>query len=136
MQFEGNRRSSQVLNLTPLIDIVFLLLVFFMLTAHFVQDEGIAIALPEASTAAAMEEDKPLELILSASGLVTIDGVEIAAEQLSAHLTAQLANKDEKRIVIRGDAGVTLGYSVKVIDAARKAGASGVDIMTTQPAGR
>ncbi|MES9848528.1 MAG: biopolymer transporter ExbD, partial [Candidatus Thiodiazotropha sp.] len=45
MEYEYKRRSGQVLNLTPLIDVVFLLLVFFMLTAHFIEDEAIDIQL-------------------------------------------------------------------------------------------
>ncbi len=136
MQFEGSRRSGQAPNLTPLIDIVFLLLVFFMLTAHFVKDEGIHIELPEAVSATAMDEDKPLELKISAEGLVSIGDNNIAAEDLASHIAKLLAEKDEKRVVIRGDAGAKLGDSVKVIDAARNAGAAGVDIVTQQPGSR
>jgi len=133
MQFEGTRRSGQAPNLTPLIDIVFLLLVFFMLTAHFVKDEGLPIELPEAVSAVSLEEQEPLEVEIKLSGQLTIAGELVALEGLAKHLTGLLANRDEKRIVIRGDAGVTLGDSVKVIDAARQAGAAGVDIITEQP---
>ncbi|OIO71554.1 MAG: hypothetical protein AUJ57_07040 [Zetaproteobacteria bacterium CG1_02_53_45] len=133
MQFEGTRRSGQAPNLTPLIDIVFLLLVFFMLTAHFVQDEGLPIELPEALSAVSLDDKQPLEVGLSESGEISIAGEHIAADALSAHLSGLLADRDEKRVVIRGDAGVTLGDSVRVIDAARRAGASGVDIVTEQP---
>ena len=133
MQFEGARRSSQALNLTPLIDIVFLLLVFFMLTAHFVKNEGIPIELPEAVSAMSMDEDKPLEVKLSKEGVVSIAGTELGSETLYTEISKLLEKKDEKRVVIHGDAGVALGGAVKVIDAARQAGASGVDIVTQQP---
>ena len=136
MQFEGARRSGQAPNLTPLIDIVFLLLVFFMLTAHFVRDEGLPIELPEAASAVSLEQKEPLEIAISSSGQVTISGEQILLELLVEKVSSLLSSRDEKRIVIRGDAGVSLGDSVKVIDAARQAGASGVDIVTEQPAGK
>ncbi len=133
MEFEGTRRSGQAPNLTPLIDIVFLLLVFFMLTAHFVKDEGLPIELPEAISAISIENEKPLEVVITEAGLITIDGQQMSAEAVIVHLSSLLAERDEKRVVIRGDAAVKLGDSVKVIDAARQAGATGVDIVTEQP---
>jgi biopolymer transport protein ExbD len=136
MQFEGARRSGQAPNLTPLIDIVFLLLVFFMLTAHFVRDEGLPIDLPEAASAVSLEQKEPLEIAISPSGQISIAGEEITSRALVEKVSLLLSSRDEKRIVIRGDAGVSLGDSVKVIDAARRAGASGVDIVTEQPAGK
>ena len=133
MQFEGTRRSGQAPNLTPLIDIVFLLLVFFMLTAHFVQDEGLPIELPEAVSAVAIDEQKPLEIEIAKTGQISIAGEQVAAENLVDQLAMLLAGRDEKRVVIRGDVAVKLGDSVKVIDAARQAGAAGVDIVTEKP---
>ncbi len=136
MQFEGARRSGQAPNLTPLIDIVFLLLVFFMLTAHFVRDEGLPIDLPEAASAVSLEQKEPLEIAISPSGQISIAGEEITSRALVEKVSPLLSSRDEKRIWMRGDAGVSLGDSVKVIDAARRAGASGVDIVTEQPAGK
>jgi biopolymer transport protein ExbD len=133
MQFEGARRSAQAPNLTPLIDIVFLLLIFFMLTAHFVRDEGLPIELPEAVSAVSLEQKEPLEIAISSSGQVTISGERVVSELLVETVSSLLSSRDEKRIVIRGDAGASLGDSVKVLDAARRAGASGVDIVTEQP---
>lgn len=133
MQFEGTRRSGQAPNLTPLIDIVFLLLVFFMLTAHFVKDEGLPIELPEAESAVSLDDQKPLEIKMVSSGQITIAGQPVELEGLDAYLRPLIAVKKEKRVLIRGDKDVGLGDSVKVIDAARLAGAEGVDIVTEKP---
>jgi len=133
MQFEGTRRSGQAPNLTPLIDIVFLLLVFFMLTAHFVKDEGLPVELPEAESAVSLEDQKPLEIKMVSSGQITIAGQQVELEGLDAYLRPLIAVKKEKRVLIRGDKDVGLGDSVKVIDAARLAGATGVDIVTEKP---
>lgn len=136
MQFEGTRRSGQAPNLTPLIDIVFLLLVFFMLTAHFVRDEGLPIELPEAASSIALDDQQPLEISISNTGRIDVAGQTVAIEALQERLAPMLAARDEKRVVIRGDRDVGLGDSVRVIDAARQAGATGVDIATEQPEGR
>lgn len=135
MQFEGTRRSGQAPNLTPLIDIVFLLLVFFMLTAHFVNDDGLPIELPEAVSAITLDEKEPLEVRITRSGDLHIGFETITFELLGEKLSGMLMVREEKRVVIRGDAGVSLGDSVKVIDAAREAGAVGVDIVTEKPEG-
>ncbi|WP_277400410.1 ExbD/TolR family protein [Candidatus Vondammii sp. HM_W22] len=68
MGSERRRHSNVVLNLTPLIDIVFLLLVFFMLTAHFIEDESIAIDLPEATSSAKADDEGFVEVAMTPDG--------------------------------------------------------------------
>ncbi|OOZ77730.1 hypothetical protein BOW50_07650 [Solemya velum gill symbiont] len=112
MAYERPRHSNVVLNLTPLIDIVFLLLVFFMLTAHFIEDQALVVDLPDANSAPAAAEHKEIvTVILSPEGV-----------------------KTENRIVrIRGDNEASLGSAVKVLDAAEASGAKAVDILTEKP---
>ncbi len=104
-----------------------------MLTAHFVRDEGLPIELPEAASAVSIEEQHPLEIKISNTGLISVTDQLIAVENLSDYLRPLLAGKTEKRVVIRGDKETGLDDSVNVIDAARLAGATGVDIVTEQP---
>ena len=130
MQFEGRRRTSNVPNLTPLIDIVFLLLVFFMLTSHFVREESINLDLPEADSGAALEKNKLVEVVMDAEGNILLDKQRIEASALQAALTEALERSSEKVVRIRGDRSVVLGRAVTVMDAARKAGAEAVDIVT------
>lgn len=132
MQFEGRRKSGQMPNLTPLIDIVFLLLVFFMLTSHFVQDQAIDIDLPVADSGMAVEEENLLELVINAEGQFLIDDHFVTAESLEGVLREKLRDRSDKQLRVRGDRGAPLGQAVTVLDAARKAGASGVDIVTEQ----
>jgi len=133
MQFEATHRSAQALNLTPLIDMVFLLLVFFMLTAHFVKDEGLPVDLPEAANAESLDEQKPLEVDLLGSGRINLDGRPVPVKGLARRLAAQLSMRSEKRLVIRADKAASIGDSVAIMDAARQAGATGVDIVTKHP---
>lgn len=132
MQFEGRRRSSKVPNLTPLIDIVFLLLVFFMLTSHFVQEQALNIDLPVADSGEVVVEDNQLEVVINAEGNFLINDHFIESENLEAVLTEQLNERSDRLVRVRGDRGAPLGLAVTVLDAARKAGASGVDIVTEQ----
>ena len=133
MQFEGTRRSGQAPNLTPLIDIVFLLLIFFMLTAHFVQDEGIAIQLPQAETAVSREDDAAVIVVLGNDGQIRLHGNIIEAHTLEAALRRTLQGRSKKWVTLRGDRASDLGNAVAILDAARKAGAETVDVVTEKP---
>ena len=132
MQFEGRRRTSHIPNLTPLIDIVFLLLVFFMLTSHFVKDEVITIDLPEADSSDSLDEPQQVEIIINEAGEYIIDSEIVSEEALEHILVEKLKDQDEKVVRIRGDEEVDLGFAIGAFDAARKAGAAGVDIVTTK----
>lgn len=133
MQFEGTRRSGQAPNLTPLIDIVFLLLVFFMLTAHFVQDESIAIQLPQAETAVSREDDAAVVVVLDSDGRIHLAGNIIEAQALEGALRRALQGRSKKWVTLRGDRTSDLGNAVTILDAARKAGAETVDVVTEKP---
>jgi len=132
MQFEGRRRTSHIPNMTPLIDIVFLLLVFFMLTSHFVRDEVLNIDLPEADSGEALDQPQQVEILITNSGEYSLNSEIVSLEILKARLIEQLKTQKEKVVRIRGDEHVDLGIAISAFDAARKAGASGVDIVTTE----
>jgi len=130
MQFEGRRRSSHVPNLTPLIDIVFLLLIFFMLTSHFVKEDTIVLDLPDADSGSTLEEKKQLEVVIDSEGKILIDNHVIEPSDLDARLVEALEKREDKIVRIRGDRAAALGRAVTVMDAARKANAQAVDIVT------
>jgi len=133
MEFEGRQRQRKIPTLTPLIDIVFLLLVFFMLTAHFIKDQSIDITLPEAESAVNLEEDNTVEILLDKEGRILIGKDYIAPDQLETILKAMLQARHKKQVILRGDTDSRLGLTVEVMDAARKAGAESLDIVTRQP---
>ena len=130
MQFEGSRRSSLVPNLTPLIDIVFLLLIFFMLTSHFVRDDALNVQLPEAESGEQLDVDKSLEIVINAEGQWLYKEKLIDKGALHIALQNDLSARYDKLVRIRGDKASDLGSTVTLLDIARKAGATGVDIVT------
>lgn len=133
VEFEGLQRNRKIPSLTPLIDIVFLLLVFFMLTAHFVKDEALDITLPEADSATTLKDEDALEIVLDNSGHILINQKHIAVSELEKVLQQMLLGRKNKQVILRGDQIAQLGLTVKVMDAARKAGASSLDIITKKP---
>ncbi|MCU7931639.1 MAG: biopolymer transporter ExbD [Candidatus Thiodiazotropha sp. (ex Codakia rugifera)] len=133
MAFEYKRRSSQVLNLTPLIDIVFLLLVFFMLTAHFIEDQAIDIQLPEAQSSNPSQEDDTVEVVMAPNGDLLVDGHVSTLDKLEETLRGALHAPDKRFVRLKGDQNAQFGLGIKVIDAARNAGAESLDILTEKP---
>jgi biopolymer transport protein ExbD len=131
MQFEGRRRLSHVPNLTPLIDIVFLLLVFFMLTSHFVQEAVLEIELPVADGQAQLQS-APIEVVLDSQGRILLQEHYVSVSELKPRLQQLLAQQQDKVVRIRGDQSVSLGLTVSVMEAVQQAGAQGVDIVTQQ----
>lgn len=130
MQFEGSRRSSHVPNLTPLIDIVFLLLIFFMLTSHFVRNDALNIELPEAESGEQLDEKKSIEIVINAEGQWMYKEQVLDVVALELALRQDLSEREDKRVRIRGDKSSDLGSAVTVLDVARRAGATGVDVVT------
>ncbi|MEW7973326.1 MAG: biopolymer transporter ExbD [Candidatus Thiodiazotropha endolucinida] len=133
MEYEYKRRSSQVLNLTPLIDIVFLLLVFFMLTAHFIEDEAIDIQLPVAESSHPSVDDDTVEVALLPNGDLLVDGRAATLDNLEDTLRGALHAPNKRYVRLKGDQAAAFGAGVKVIDAARSAGAESLDILTEKP---
>ncbi len=124
------RRSSVGLNLTPLIDIVFLLLVFFLLTAHFVKEKRLDIELPKAQSGDQVEEEKVVEVEINQEGTILVNNRPTPDESLVETLKGALHAPVEKRVRLRADASTPLNRVVKVMDASRIAGAESLDILT------
>lgn len=134
---EEEGSEELVLNLTPMIDVVFLLLIFFMLSTTFLNPEKeIGIELPEAQWASiqAMEAD---ELIINVfkDGRVTVNGNELGHEALVETLKYQARKNPETPVTIRGDGMVAHKEIVRVMDACGAAGLRDFAIGTLSPRG-
>ena len=133
VEFEGLQRNRKIPSLTPLIDIVFLLLVFFMLTAHFVKDQVLDISLPEAESAQQLNDEKLLEVLIKKGGVISVNKKIITKEKIEDYFEEKLPAMRNKKVLLRGDTKTELGLVVSIMDAARKAGATSLDIVTQQP---
>lgn len=131
MRFREESRRKVSINVTSLIDVVFLLLIFFVVTSTFLERPGLDLSLPEASSA---EVATPREVTvqLQAEGRILVDGEPIELAALSESLAARLDEAETRRVVLEADERVPHGRVVGVMDAARSAGASGI-VVATRP---
>ena len=129
MQFEGRRRISTHLNIAPLIDVVFLLLIFFMLSSHFVTQPGIKITLPSAVTARLHPEEDIIISITEDNNLY-LNERPVTLENLLEQLEIEMARAEKKTVIIKADEKIDLGLAVKVMDIAREADAERLIIST------
>jgi len=115
--------------LTALIDIVFLLLIYFLLTTNFMVDEGIKIKLPQAR-AAAPQTEETITVYVDQQGRAFIGTEEVPIARLFDRLKEMIGNREDKLVVIRADRAVVLNKAVKVMDIAKAAGAGRLCLAT------
>ncbi|AEB09959.1 ExbD/TolR family protein [Desulfobacca acetoxidans] len=129
IEFVRRRKNHQHINLTPLVDVVFLLLLFFMLTAHFVTAPTIKIALPDSKTA---EPEVKEEVIISVAkdGALFLDKDPIMLTGLQYSLQEKLKKLKKPSVRIKSDREARLGLIVNVVDEIRLSGAGAFSIET------
>lgn len=128
MEFEGRKKISTDLNIAPLIDVVFQLLLFFMLTANFVTQPGIKLALPSAVSSKPQEED--IVVFITKDNELYLNEAKISLDGLLEELKPKVFTAKKKTVVIKADDKINLGLAVKVMDIAKHADAEGVVIST------
>jgi biopolymer transport protein ExbD len=108
--------------LTSLIDIVFLLLIYFLLTTNFMVEEGIKVKLPQAK-ASAPQTEEVITVYVDRQGRAFLGTREVSMAALFDGLKEMLNGKKDKLVVVRADRAVILNKAVKVMDVAKAAGA-------------
>jgi len=121
MEFEGRARISQHLNMAPLIDVVFLLLIFFMLTSTFLDSDVIDLELPSSSSARPAQE-QDIVVLLGLDGALAVNGEFVERDQLTDKLRALLLAPDEQVITLKTDAEESVQDMLELMDAIRDAG--------------
>ena len=133
MRFERLKRRTEIrkgqLDIAPLIDVVFLLLIFFMLTSNFVLQPGIRVRLPRAVTS---------EIIDSGNLVVSVTSQDLTYIHFKPIQTAALqdlleeAARSDSSVMIKSDVGASVGKIVEIWDLCRRAGIAKVNIATNQ----
>ncbi len=129
MEFEGRKKVSTQLNIAPLIDVVFQLLIFFALISHFVTQPGIKITLPTAVTAKLHPEEDIIISVTQQNNLY-LNEEEVTLDNLLDKLKLKITETKKKTVIIRADEKIDLGLAVKVMDIAKQAEAEGLVIST------
>ncbi len=115
--------------LTSLIDIVFLLLIYFLLTTNFMVEEGIKIKLPQAK-ASTPQVEEVITVYVDRQGRAFLGTREVSMAALFDGLKEMIGSKEDKLVVVRADRAVILNKAVKVMDVAKAAGAGRLCLAT------
>lgn len=115
--------------LTSLIDIVFLLLIYFLLTTNFMVDEGIKIKLPQAR-ASAPQTEEVITVYVDEQGRAYLREREVPLNELLDRLREMIGTERDRLVVVRADRSVILNHAVKVMDVAKAAGAGRLCLAT------
>jgi len=121
MRFSKKESSNIEVNITPLIDVVFLLLIFFMVSTTFIYSNSIDVNLPAAKGDETSISEN-IRVVLTQAGVINIDGTAYEEKNVLAKLEEMKKTKPESTVIIEADKNVTHGRVVFIMDASRKAG--------------
>ncbi len=119
--------EEAAIDMTPMLDVVFIMLIFFIVTASFVKEAGIAVNRPEAATAAKKDRANIL-IAISDKGEIWINKRRIDVRAVQANIERLRAENPQGSVVIQADKKATTETLIKVMDASRAAGVYDVSI--------
>ncbi|MEW6259290.1 MAG: biopolymer transporter ExbD [Thermodesulfobacteriota bacterium] len=132
MEIERRKRRHSHIDIAPLVDVVFLLLLFFMLTFNMALDRSISIRLPQSTSSEDLSASR-IVLVITREGEVSIQGQTVSLQALATILREQPSWRPDIPIHIRSDREVPVGLLVSVIDAVRHSGSRNFQIVTERP---
>ena len=123
----AKKQTESEVNLTPMLDVVFIMLIFFIVTASFVKESGIDISRPAAGTAERKERGNIL-IAITANDQIWMDRRQVDVRALRANIERLHAENPQGSVVIQADKDSKNGLLVEVMDAARSSGVSNVSL--------
>jgi len=121
------QKGGSEINMTPMIDIVFILLIFFLVTTSFVKETGVDVNRPSAQTSERQERGNIL-IAITVNGEIWIENHLVDIRAVRANVERMLAENPEAAAIVTADKESTTGLLVEVVDQARLAGISNVSI--------
>ena len=126
-KFKKNREESEI-NITPMLDIVFIMLIFFIVTTSFVKEISIDVNRPTKSPIKEQKKSEVISVRISGEGQIFVQDRLITLDAVRANIESSLALKPEATVVVVSDREADAGFLVKVIDQSRLAGARNVSL--------
>jgi biopolymer transport protein ExbD len=127
VQFRRPVQTSTSINIAPIVDVVFLLVIFFAVSTTFLEDAGLKLELPS-STSTAARESEPLTVLLGADGTLFFEGRETDHARLRERLQQTLEGREVRRVVLKADGGARHADVVRVMDVIRDSGADALTV--------
>jgi biopolymer transport protein ExbD len=117
---------------TPMVDMMFILLIFIIITAQYTNFNALKVNLPRAESGASVQESNFLIITISLQNKIFLNQKPVTMPELEAKLKEAAAQKQQPFILIQADAGTTTGRLVSLMDSASKAGLSKISIETKE----
>jgi biopolymer transport protein ExbD len=127
--FASGDKGSDDINISPLIDMVFILLIFFIVTTVFVEEAGVEVTKPQAASAIQLEK-KSILIAITANGNVYYGGRDVGVNGVRAVVRRLIQEDSKMPVIIQADENVPTRLLVRVIDESKLAGAQSVNIST------
>jgi len=129
---KSSKRLEAMIDVTPLIDVVFLLLIFFMITTTFVNNPGMVVDLPKANSSDSPSQMVDLTIAVTLEGEIIFQNRKVSLSELEAELESLAKDKSSTTVIVQADSATQHGTVVKVMDLAKTAGFEKLAI-ATQP---
>ena len=127
MQFRRKSRAEITINLAPLIDVIFLLVIYFAVSTTFLDTAGLQLELPESSSTA-QQEAEDISVFLGVNGELSFGDEIVDQEELKERLQSALSATDRKVVVLRADTHTEHGAVVEIMDLIRDSGAEALTV--------
>jgi len=129
MEFERRRHNHTHMNIAPLVDVVFLLLLFFMLTSRLIQEPSISVKLPDSKTAET-RSDAIKTLFITKNGEIYFMDKRVDLENIGILIKENSVNTEKDFLRIKADKDVDVGLLISVMDEVRLSGIKNFSIVT------
>jgi biopolymer transport protein ExbD len=129
---DGEEQIVSEINMTPLIDIMLVLLIIFMVTSTAALESGLDIELPKTQITNEKKTDEILIITLDKAGKVALQGKYVEEGELATQMIAKLAELKTESVILEGDTQAYLGKAVEIMDIAKSAGAKNFSIAAEQ----
>jgi biopolymer transport protein ExbD len=133
---DGEEQIVSDINMTPLIDIMLVLLIIFMVTSTAALESGLDIELPKTQITNEKKTDEILIITLDKAGKVALQGKYVEEGELATQMIAKLAELKTESVILEGDTQAFLGKAVEIMDIAKSAGAKNFSIAAEQDASK
>lgn len=128
----NDRGTMSQINVTPLVDVMLVLLVIFMVTAPMMQT-GVEVNLPKAETKSLAAKEDTLVVSIEKNGRTSINTTEVPADQLTEKLNSMLAGREKREVFLKADTSVPYGEVVQVMARIKAAGVERLGMVTESP---
>ncbi len=133
MEFKTKKKKATIINITSLIDVLFLLLIFMMVSSTFMEEPGIKLDLPETQSAPSVKKSEYV-LSVKSDGSLFLNEKALSLDELGENLKSTLAEMKDESLILKGDTNIPYGKVVKIMDIVKKSGVKKLIIATRQGA--